>query len=454
MITRNNRIQIHTYTQALEYLYRHIPRGDDFMFPGNFGLLRTKYLLNLLDNPQNKIRVIHVAGTSGKGSTSYFISIILRSLGFKVGLSLSPHLLDLRERFQVNNKLISEANFCKYLSEVACVVDKMVASEFGLPTFFEIVVAFSYYLYAEMNLDYAVMETGLGGLYDATNVVDRSDKVSIITKIGHDHTKILGATLKEISFQKAGIIQSGNTVITIDQNKRVLDVIRRESSIKRAKLYVVNNNQTNSIALLPQPKFNFNFLEIFIQEISLKMIGSFQIQNCSLALATIIFLSKRDVFSLNISKIKQSLARSNFRGRMEVKRISGKEVVIDGAHNPQKMSEFINNLLVYYPKQKFDFLIAFKKGKDYKKILRFIVPYARKIIVTSFFNQTKFQGMRILAEDTKVIGNILNILGFNNFVMYYDNKAAISEMLSTNSGVKVITGSLYLLSDVFPLLDR
>lgn len=445
--------KIKSYDQALKYLYKYIPLGNEYKFPGNFGLKRTKYILKQLDNPQNKVKIIHVAGTSGKGSTSFFLSEIIRALGFNVGLSLSPHLLDIRERFQVNNELISETMFCEYLNEIQLVIDRAKKTKFGSPTYFEITVVLAYYIFAKLNLDYAVIETGLGGLYDGTNVVDRPDKLAVITKIGRDHTKILGKTLDKIAYQKAGIIQSGNTVLTINQNNRVLDVIKKEASRKKAKTFVIDTSNSRIITLVPQPKFDFKFLNTSFNNISLKMIGSFQVQNFSLALSAVILLSRKDRFPIDIEKVKESLTNVLFYGRMQRMEIKGHNVIIDGAHNPQKMSMFIKNLIRYYPYQKFVFLIAFKRGKDYKDILRYVVPFANKIIVTSFFNQTKSQGMVTIAEDMNVIAQTLKDLSFNNFVLCEDNKKAVLKLLSSKSMVKIVTGSLYLLSDVYPILN-
>lgn len=441
---------IKSYNQALNYLYQYIPQGNEYKFPGNFGLERTKYLLRQLGDPQNKIRVIHVAGTSGKGSTSFFISEIINSLGRSVGLSLSPHLLDIRERFQVNNKLISKVKFCEYLNEIKQVIENIQKTKFGTPTYFEITVALAYYIFAKLNLDYAVMETGLGGLYDGTNVVDRSDKLSIITQIGHDHTKILGKTLDKIAYQKAGIIQPGNTVLTVNQNHKALDVIKSEASIKKAKIFVIDKSNSKNVILIPKPKFDFEFLGTSIKDVSLNMLGSFQIQNCSLALSASIFLSERDGYCFNTEKVKKALASALFKGRMQRMEIKDHKIVIDGAHNPQKMSMFIRNLIQYYPNEKFTFLIAFKRGKDYKDILKYLIPFANKIIVTSFFNQAKSQGMVTLAEDVKVIAQTLKKLNFRNFVVYEDNRKALAKLLANKQTVKVITGSLYLLSDVYP----
>lgn len=444
-------IKIVTNKQALDFLYDHIPVGRNYVFPGGVGLKRTKHLLKLLGSPQDKLKVIHIAGTSGKGSTSFIISTILGSQGFKVGLSLSPHLLDIRERFQINNKLISKEEFVKYLNEIVPAVEKTSKTKFGAPTYFEILVSLAYYIFQKVGVDYAVMETGLGGMLDGTNVVSRKDKIAVITKIGHDHTKILGNTLYEIALQKAGIIKPNNVVITTKQQFRVLRVFEKAALVNNSKLYVIDKNNTKNISLVPNPTFTFKFNDLLLKDIELKMLGSFQVQNCSLALAVVILLSRRNKFLLDGKCLKESLKNCLFMGRMQKVIKDGHTIIIDGAHNPQKMKEFTKNLKIYFPKQKFVFLIGFKKGKDYKNILKYIVPIAEKLFVTSFFNQTKFQGISVLSENPQNITRILEDLSFKKYEIYKNNGDALKALIKHKGAVKVITGSLYLISEVYPL---
>lgn len=443
--------KINTFNQAINYLYTFIPELTEFKYPGNNGVLRAKYLLKLLGDPQHKVKVIHVAGTSGKGSTCFFMSQIIAGLGQSVGLSLSPHLLDIRERFMVNNKLISKTAFCEYLNEMTSAIESLERSKYGRPTYFELTTALAYYIFAKLRLDYAVMETGLGGMYDATNVVESENKLAVITRIGHDHTKILGKTLSLIATQKAGIIQPGNTVIALDQNARALDKIRDSSKDRMAQLYVVGSNNSQNVTLAPHPKFDFNYNGTIIQNIRLKMVGTFQIENCLIALCAVSTLSKRDGFYFDAHQIKRVLSTTLFRGRMQLIKTKGIEVVIDGAHNPQKMSALIQSLKMYYPGKKFVLMIAFKRGKDYLDILRYVVPIADSVIVTTFFNQTKDQGMSVIAENTEVIVKTLKQLNYSNYEVYLDNRVAITKLLSL-SGIKVVTGSLYLLSDIYQSL--
>jgi dihydrofolate synthase / folylpolyglutamate synthase len=421
---------INNFKQAEAYLSLHIPANSQQKFPGELGLKRAKYFLHLLDNPQEKLKIVHVAGTSGKGSTCYLVSSLLFAHGFKVGLHQSPHLTDVRERFQINGKIISEKEFIFYLNKTIPIIDIVKNSSYGPPTYFEILVGLAYYIFYEKKVDYVVMETGMGGWHDATNVVERPDKIAVLTKIGLDHTNILGKTIKEIAFQKAMIINENGQAISIDQEQPVKKVFKEVVKEKKAKLHFVR-------------PLSFNF--------SLNLIGGYQRENAGLALKTINFLSKRDGFLINRKQIIKVFNKAHFPGRFDIKKINGKTIVFDGAHNPQKMLAFINALIKKYPDKKFNFLLAFKKGKDYQGILKTIIPWANSIVLTGFF--TDNQDLINLSEKPTTIGKQLKELGFNNFMVISSNKKAW-EIILHKKGPIVVTGSLYLIGEVFKLIKE
>lgn len=419
-------MQIKNFTEAQEYLLLQVPKLLKRRYPAQKGLDRQKYLLFLLNNPQNHLQVIHVAGTSGKGSTCYLISTILKSLGFKVGLHLSPHLIDLRERVQINNDLIDKRKFVNYLNQIIPAVEKVKLTEFGNPTFFEIMVALAFYVFYREKVVYAVMETGMGGLYDGTNAVDNTTKIAVLTKIGLDHTNILGKTIKSIAKQKAGIIQKGNLTISTNQRKDAEKVIKE--AVKRQGVKLIH------------PRGG--------QEVKLGMLGEYQQENASLALEVVKRLSERDHFKLDKQRISMALKNAYFPGRFDVVKKNDKTIILDGAHNGQKMASFISSLKKEYKGEKFNFLIAFKKDKDYQKMLRYIVKIAQVIVITRFYI---IQDMAIKSEDPKEIAAILKYLKFENYIIEEDYKKAFNKSLDF-PGKLVVTGSLYLLSKIYPLL--
>ena len=228
-------MQITTYKQAINYLHSHIPGDAKQVFSGDKGLDRVRHLLKLLGNPQEKIKIIHIAGTSGKGSTAYILSNLIRSQNFKVGLTVSPHLLDIRERIQINNTLIDKKIFTKNLNDIAEKVKEIDTKKYGQLTYFELLTVLAFYTFYKEEVDYAVVETGLGGLLDATNVVTSENKICVITKIGFDHTHILGKRLTDIALQKAGIIQKNNTVVVTWQRKEIEQLFKNVSENKNAQ---------------------------------------------------------------------------------------------------------------------------------------------------------------------------------------------------------------------------
>lgn len=445
---------IKSIAEAEIYLQHFVSQNKKLKFPGDLGLQRTKYFLSLLKNPQNKVKVIHIAGTSGKGSTAMYASFVLESLDFKVGLHISPYFIDFRERFQINNKLISEKKFCKYLNEIIPAIEKVKKSKFGEPSYFEILTVLAFYIFQKEKADYAIMETGLGGLFDATNVVDNKNKLCLLSKIGHDHTRILGKTLDKIAFQKAGIIQKENKVLSVWQPAQVRRIFERQVLKKKGALTFIkeNLNFKNIVLKNKQLSFNFNFEKCSLKDICLETRAAYQAENCALALAAVNFLSQRDKFLFNDVKIKKTLKTKKIIGRMENMNLKKKALILDGAHNPQKMQAFIKSLRKAHPLAELSFLVAFKKGKDYKKILSYITPEARDIILTDF--KITNQDWLHISENPEKIAKSLKKLNFLKYEIIHDAELAFKKLMKKTSGILVITGSIYLLGRLYPLLKE
>lgn len=414
-----------------KFLANYVPQniGDNFF--GEQGLARVKYFASLLGNPQEKIKVIHIAGTSGKGSTATILSIILQRLGLKTGLQVSPHLLDIRERCQINNNLLTTNKFIQYFSKIIPTIMTMKKSKFGTPTYFEIMTVLAFYIFWKEKVDYAIIETGLGGAWDASNIVRNKNKISILTKIGRDHTEILGKTLPEIAQQKAGIIQKENKVFSMNQKKSVQEIIKKICLFQKSALEYSDKKCAYKLGLK----------------------GEFQKENCSLALKVVKFLSSRDKFIISNNKIKKALQIIKFPGRFEVKNIKNKTVVFDGAHNTQKMKAFLASLQKQYPQKKFHFLIAFKKKKDYIKLLKQITKVATRITVTNIKN-TK-QDLGIIEENISRITKQLDELNYKNYNIVDDPKKVFKKnLLITRKEILVVTGSLYLISEIYTFLQN
>jgi dihydrofolate synthase/folylpolyglutamate synthase len=435
-----------------KYLQKLIPDSSKLRFPGNEGIIRTKEFLQLLGSPQNKLKIIHVAGTSGKGSTSFMISNLLVTHGFKVGLSLSPHLLDIRERMEINNELISEKKYTAYFNDIKSSIEKMRQSRYGKITYFEAMVGMTYHVFAQENVDYAVIETGLGGQFDGTNCVDRADKVAVLSKIGFDHMKVLGNRLSEIAHQKAMICAKGGNLITIYQHPSAYKEIEKVVRQQTGHLSTVEKSSIRDIKLSQKDTtFTFKSANLTINNITLGLLGAHQVQNASLALATLGYLSTRDMFTLNIDTVVSTLRALRFKGRFDIISMKNGQIILDGAHNVPKMKALLKTLKNLYPEKKYIFVIAFKKGKEYKKMVQLIIPYAEKIIITHIFSAS--QDLLHFSVSPDDISREIIQLGFLNVAVMKSIKDIVALIKGIHTSLVVVSGSLYLLGDIYKELE-
>jgi len=429
------------------YLQSFIPGNKVARFPGEEGIVRTKEFLKLLGSPQNKLKVIHVAGTSGKGSTSFMISTFLKSQGFKVGLHLSPHLIDIRERTEINNAFLDEKRYKQYFIEIMPAIEKMKDSSVGAITYFEILVGFAYYVFFKEKVDYAVMEVGLGGLYDGTNVVERQDKLAVITKIGFDHVKVLGNTLTQIAHQKAQICMDKGDMISIYQIPSVEKEIISIAKKKTALLSIVGKKSIKAISCMGgKTQFTFEWNNKVLNAVVIGLFGAHQAQNAALALAVIFHLATRDGFIFDEKRIRHIAQSLRFEGRMDSIQKENGVIILDGAHNRQKMKAFLTALSTFAPGKKYTFILAFKNDKDYQQMLLRILPYANKIICTSIFSDN--QDSHHFSTSPAIIRDFLINEGFTN-VEIMENVREIKSYLKNTKDDVVVTGSLYLLGDIY-----
>ncbi len=291
-----------------------------------YNLEHMRELLDFLGNPEQKFKVVHVAGTSGKTSTAYYVAALLKAAGQKVGLTISPHIDEINERVQVDSVPLPEADFCQRFGEFIGIIEKCRV----VPSYFELFVAFAFWEFAARQVTHVVVEVGVGGLSDSTNVFENPDKICIITDIGIDHTRVLGSTLPEIAEQKAGIIKLHNAVFCNRQSEEVMGVIRRQAEQKHADLHVLTRGERLA---------QYDFLPLF------------QKRNFGLSLAAVEYLLKRDgLHSLDDVAITQA-AHTPIPGRMETMRFGHKVLVLDMSHNEQKVQALIDSVHAKYPRQ-------------------------------------------------------------------------------------------------------
>jgi dihydrofolate synthase/folylpolyglutamate synthase len=380
-------------------------------------------LLDFLDNPQDKLHVVHVAGTSGKTSTSYYAAALLRAAGKKVGLTIGPHLQEINERVQLNGQPLDEATFCRDLGHF---LDRIAMSGVT-PTYFELMVAFAFTEFATYGMEYAVVEVGMGGLEDPSNVVSREDKVCIIADIGYDHMRHLGETLPEIATHKAGIIQLHNTVFCHVQSDDIMTPIRERSRQKQADLHILSAGRADC---------TFDFLPLF------------QRRNFTLALAAIQFTLQRDATPLSDKAINQA-AHISIPGRMEILHIGGKTVVLDGAHNPQKMQLLMESMRERFGDQHIAALVSFSsrlaRGTS---LLRILHKHVSHISTTTYGTPSTPYGS-ITPRDMHAA---CQQAGVTSYEPIADPHAAVQLLLARPEPVLLVTGSFFLLHDVRPAL--
>lgn len=417
--------KINNFDDAKRALFSHIKHDAEVK---EYKLDLMQKLMRYLGNPQNKYKVVHIAGTSGKTSTSYYVSSLLTQAGFKVGLTVSPYVDEINERVQINTEPLAEEYFCEYLDEFLHLLDDFE----GHPSYFETLVAFSFWVFAKQRVDYAVIEVGLGGLLDATNVIDRSDKVCVITDIGIDHTNILGNTLPEIAYQKAGIILSNNHVFMLSQPDEVVDVVKRVADEKNADLHLYK--QTNNHAFL-------------------KDLPLFQQRNWQLAYEAVKYVLKSE--GKKPLSMQQKIASANIQvpGRMDKFVVDGKTVILDGSHNPQKINALIKSVVRDYPDKNIATLISLGHNKtaSLDEVLEIVVGVSSSITATKFnFGQDEFR----LPIEPQIIVDELNNMGYTNAINEPSPDRAFYKLLDQDVDVILVTGSFFLLNNIRPIVKK
>jgi len=353
------------------------------MSPEMFTLDRMRALLKKLGNPQDAFPSVHVAGTKGKGSTCVMLETALRSSGYTVGSYTSPHLMDVRERIMINGQMIPHAAFADLLRQVLDAASKLPAKT-GSPTYFEALTAMSFLRFADQAVDVAVIETGLGGRLDSTNVI--TPEVSIITAIGMDHTQVLGETREAIAKEKAGIFKPGVPAVTIKQGEGVDAVLREAAEEVGTELRVLGTDIDFSYRFEASPKLGphtcvcLTSPRVAFEHVSVPLPGEHQALNCGLALAASDCLRERG-FELSVTPMIESLEGLTLPGRME--QISSRpRVLIDGAHNPESLRALMRSIGAHVPYDSMVVIFGCAEDKDVDGLLREVSLGADKVVFT------------------------------------------------------------------------
>jgi dihydrofolate synthase / folylpolyglutamate synthase len=416
--------EISNFTELHAALAKFVPPARSMR--GAYTLERMRVLMEYLGNPQDNYKAIHVAGTSGKTSTCYYITSLLKQAGCKVGLTVSPHISEVNDRVQINLEPLPEKIFCKEFSLFLGQVEQSNVN----PTYFELLVAFAYWEFDRQEVDYAVIEVGLGGLLDGTNVISRADKTCVITDIGLDHVDVLGQTIPEITAQKAGIIQPHNAVVMYEQGDVVMDVVREICEQIHGELHEVWELQPSQLP---------------------KNLVLFQRRNWYLALMAYDYLSKRDCLpELGESQLAESTAVA-VPARMETFIYKDKTIILDGAHNAQKMHALAISVHKAYGKQSVALLISLVQSKNFKirTSLQEVLATADHAIITGFDTTQDMRKQSV--KPVKIAEHCLD-LGFDSIDIVEDPQTAFKRLLDRPEPVLLVTGSFYLLNHIRPLV--
>ena len=399
------------------------------------GLSTIRKILSGLGNPQNTYACIHVAGTNGKGSVASSLASILNQAGYKTGLYTSPHLVDFNERIQINSRPISNANVLASYKAIS-----RVHHGDREPTFFEFATIMAFYEFARQKVDWAIIETGMGGRLDATNII--RPRVSIITNISLEHRDYLGNTLEQISGEKAGIIKMRTPVITGIRQKKALAVVENKAAEKSAPLFRFGKDF--KVRRNAAGTFSYQGIEANWQQMQTGLPGSHQVDNAALVLATCEMLNKKGA-KLSLDHIKTGLIKNRWPGRLEIV-ASKPRIILDGAHNFIAARNLARFLSENYDKRKITMVIGILDDKPYRAMLNCLLPTANQVILTRAKINRAMEPQSLEPIAKKIISRVTIIS---------DVKQALEHAVKAASPDDVIcvAGSLYVVGEAKDAID-
>lgn len=346
-------------------------------FGSVLGLDNIRELLERLGNPQDQFRVVHIAGTNGKGSTLAFLAGIFRESGYRAGRYVSPASFSYEERFRINEENISKKDLCFYMEKIKNVAEEMVKDGLSHPTMFEIETALSFLYFLDKKVDVVLLETGMGGRLDATNVV-KKPIATVIASIGMDHMQFLGDTLEKIASEKAGIIKEGCPVISYDNTKEVNEVIKNKAKQMHAKVTFVNSAGIRVLQeSLNGESFSYRSSDgRWYEKIEIPLLGRHQINNAALALETLNVI--KNYYCISDFQTEDGMRKTIWRGRIEI--LEREPMVIcDGAHNPDGAKSLLSFLQNNFTNQRLIYIMGVLSDKDYEQMVQILAPAADKI---------------------------------------------------------------------------
>lgn len=434
------------YSEVMNYL-SHIPAfspqnvvtGED-----PFNLDNITLLLSYLGNPQNQLKYIHIAGTNGKGSTSAFINQILIESGYKVGIFTSPYVERFTEQIRINNQEITQDALAEVATKVCEMTEQMRINGHAMPSEFEVICTIAFLYFLQEKCDIVILETGLGGRLDATNVIP-APELALITSISLDHTQVLGDTLEKIAFEKAGIIKSGCDVLLYPQSLEVENVFDLFCKERGASLHKAVLPKCATSYDLTGQTFDLHSAinDWTIDKLHIQLLGHYQINNAAMAVNAALLLREKG-YSVSDENIRFGLANTQWIGRFELIK---KEpvIVIDGSHNEDGVAMLCESLNRYFPEKKIIFITGVLADKAYDKMMLSVLPLAKKILTI-----TPPSPRALTACDLALFLNSQNANAKSFETIQDAIQTALKE--ATHDDVICIFGSLYFLGEVRSIL--
>lgn len=423
-----------TYNEALEKIHGLLHFGS------RPGLDRMFNLLELIGNPQDKCKYVHIAGTNGKGSVSQMVSSILSEAQYKTGLFISPFITDFRERIQIDGEMIPKQKLADIVEYIYPFVEQMATND-EIITEFEFVNAIAFYYFAKENCEIVVLETGLGGLLDCTNTI-KSPLCSVITPIDFDHTAVLGDTIEQITYQKCGIIKRDSDTVIAQQTHKEVERQIVKDCVSKHNMYHFAEDCKVQVKL---STLNGTIVEYKGKTFMLSLIGLHQISNLQTALAVIEVLKKEHYYDITPTDIEFGISKTSNPARFEVINQQNPTIILDGAHNPNGMEAFAKSVDKYTSSPRI-LIIGMLKDKDINHSLDYIKGKFHTVFTLTVDNPRTMSNTQ-LAEICKE--------KFENVIPCNTPKEAIEKSLSLakeTNGTIMICGSLYLAGEIRPIL--
>lgn len=422
------------YKEALDFIEKITGLG---IVPG---LDSIKELCRELGNPQDSLKFVHIAGTNGKGSTLAFISTILQSAGYRVGRYVSPTIFEYRERIQADGKMISKVAMAEGMEQVKAACERMTARGLIHPTPFEVETALAFLYFQKKKCDIVVLETGMGGLYDATNLITTT-QVAVLTSVGMDHMQFLGDTVEKIAGQKSGIIKNGCYAICMKQDDAVMRVVEQTVNEMQAKLVVADAEGALKVRYgVEKQQFDYAGMK----NLTITLAGKHQIANAVVAIEAVRALKQKG-FLVGEQAIRDGLMATRWPGRFTV--VAKKPLfVVDGAHNEDAAQKLANSIEFYFTNRRIIYIMGILKDKEYDKVISLTHKYADQIItVTPPGNPRAMHAYDLAKEVAKVHPAVTAVDSLEEAV-------EMSRLLAGKDDVIIAFGSLSYLGRLMDIL--